>query len=357
MDEFFMRKALRLAKRGAGKVSPNPMVGAVIVKDGRVISTGYHAFYGGPHAEVVALDRAGEDARGATLYVNLEPCVHFGKTPPCAPRIVEAGIKKVVIATLDPNPLVAGRGVKALESAGIEVKVGVLEREARRLNEAFFKWIEKRVPLVVLKVASTMDGKIATLSGESKWITSIHSRKLVHRFRSLLDGVLVGVGTVIKDDPELTVRLVKGRNPIRIVLDSYLRIPLEAKVLRNEGRVIVFHSSEVPGEKLAKLRDLGVELFEVPMRDGLLDLPEVLKRLGELGIASVMVEGGKGVFSSFIREGLADKLLYFISPRIIGKGIGPFDEVELPSIEASFKLREVSLRRIGEDILVEGYMI
>ena len=355
MDKVFMKKALSLAKKGAGKVSPNPMVGAVVVKDGEIISTGYHAYYGGPHAEAVALEKAGEKARGATLYVNLEPCVHFGKTPPCVPRIIDAGIKRVVIATLDPNPLVSGKGVKMLREAGIDVTVGVLEKEAKKLNEAFFKWIKTKVPFVVLKIASTLDGKIATYSGNSKWITSLESRKLVHKYRAFYDAVLVGAGTVLKDNPELTVRLMRGRNPVRVILDSSLRIPLSSKVLAANGRRIVFHSEDVSSDKLERLRDMGVELYAVPGEGEVLDLHEVLRKLGEIGIASVMVEGGREIFSSFLREELADKLIYFIAPKILGGGIGPFDEVELCTIGESIELKDVRVRRVGSDLLVEGY--
>jgi len=358
LDEYFMRRALKLALRGAGKVSPNPMVGAVLVKDGKIIAEGYHEYYGGPHAEVVALDKAGDDAKGATLYVNLEPCSHFGKTPPCAPRIVSAGIKRVVISTLDPNPLVAGKGVKLLRESGVSVTVGVLEKEAKKLNEAFFKWITQKIPFVALKVATTLDGKIATLKGESKWITSLPSRRLVHKLRAFYDAVLVGIGTVLADDPELNVRLVKGRNPVRVILDAYLRIPENAKVLSSAGKVMVFHSQFASQEKLNRLRRLGVELIEVPLYEGnLLDLRSVLEKMGELGIASVLVEGGRGVFSSFIKRRLADKLFYFLAPKLIGKGIGPFDEVEVDSLDSSVKIKDLSLRRIGEDVLLEGYVI
>lgn len=352
-----MKKALKLALKGAGRVSPNPMVGAVLVKDGKVVATGYHEYYGGPHAEVVALDNAKGEAKGATLYVNLEPCVHFGKTPPCAPRIIEAGIRRVVIATLDPNPLVSGKGVDLLKKAGIEVVTGVLEREARRLNEAFFKWITKGIPFVILKIAVSLDGKIANALGESKWITSLSSRRLVHKFRSLYDAVLVGVETVLRDDPELTVRLVKGRNPVRVVLDTYLRVPSHAKILTSPGRKIIFYSEVASREKVKELEAVGVELYKVSSENGIIELRDVLKKLGELGIASVMVEGGRKIFSSFLREGLVDKLLYFIAPKIIGKGIGPFDELEVSSLDSSIKINEFTLRKVGEDILLEGYMI
>lgn len=352
-----MKKVLRLALKGAGKVSPNPMVGAILVKDGKIIATGYHEYYGGPHAEVVALDKAKGEAKDATLYVNLEPCVHFGKTPPCVPKIIESGVKRVVIATLDPNPLVSGRGVKFLRESGIEVVTGVLEKDAKKLNEAFFKWITKKVPFVILKVAASLDGKIANALGKSKWITSLDSRKLVHKFRALYDAVLVGVGTILKDDPELTVRLVRGRNPIRVILDAHLKTPLGAKVLASSGRRIIFHSEFVSKEKVEELKRVGVELYVIPSKDGFLDLVEILKKLGELGIASVMVEGGKGVFSSFLKEGLVDKLLYFIAPKIVGKGIGPFDGIEVSSLDFSVKVKEFTLRKVGEDILFEGYMI
>jgi diaminohydroxyphosphoribosylaminopyrimidine deaminase/5-amino-6-(5-phosphoribosylamino)uracil reductase len=213
-DEYWMRRALRLAEKGRGWTSPNPMVGAVLVKDGRVVGEGYHVRVGEPHAEVNALNRAGEKANGATLYINLEPCDHYGKTPPCAPALIEAGVKRAVVGMEDPNPLVKGRGLKRLRSAGLDVKVGILEEECKTLNEAFSKYIQTREPFVILKIASTLDGKIATEHGESKWITSEASRRLVQRLRNGVDGILVGVGTILKDDPSLTVRLKRGRDPI-----------------------------------------------------------------------------------------------------------------------------------------------
>jgi len=222
---------------------------------------------------------------------------------------------------------------------------------------SFFKWITKKIPFVILKVASTIDGKIADTSGESKWITSFASRKLVHRLRAFYDAVLVGIGTILKDDPELTVRFVKGRNPVRVILDAYLRTPLDAKVLSAEGRKIIFHSSQVSKDKVKALKALKVELFEVSSKDGLLDLDEVLKKLGEMGIASLIVEGGRKVLSSFLDMGLVDKILYFVAPKVLGKGIGPFDEMSVSSLSDSLTLKDVRVRRVGVDILIEGYVL
>ncbi len=232
-DERWMKRALRLAEKGRGRTSPNPMVGAVLVKNGKSVGEGYHVKAGTDHAEIIALKRAGEEARGAILYLNLEPCTHYGRTPPCAPAVIEAKVKRAVIGMEDPNPSVRGRGLESLKRAGLDVEVGILEKECRRLNEAFCKYITKKEPFVILKVAATLDGKIATREGDSKWISGETSRRFVHRMRDQVDGVVVGIGTVLKDDPQLTARIKKGRDPYRVILDSQLRIPEEAKVIGN----------------------------------------------------------------------------------------------------------------------------
>jgi len=355
-DEYYMQIALELATRGAGYVSPNPMVGAVIVKNGKVIATGYHQLYGKEHAEVKALKVAGAEAKDSTMYVTLEPCVHHGKTPPCAPQIIAAGVKRVVVAMVDPNPLVAGKGISMLKEAGIEVKVGVLEERAKKLNEAFIKYITTDMPFVVLKVAQTMDGKIATCGGESKWITCEESRKVVHSLRTFYDAVLVGIGTVIMDNPMLNVRLVEGRNPLKIVLDSNLRIPEDANVVVNEPEKLLLVTSVAPGSsKEKRLRDRGVRVWHVQGADGKIDIRSLLKKMHDERIASVLVEGGKSVFSSFLRERVIDKVLFFVAAKILGMAMSPFDDLQIDDIEGAIRFRVSECSVVGEDIMVEGY--
>ena len=315
--EAFMRRALELAEQGTGYTRPNPLVGAVIAKGGEVIAEGYHARYGGPHAEAVALERAGEAARGADLYVNLEPCSHWGKTPPCVDRIIAAGIRRVFIATRDPNPLVNGKGVEKLRAAGIEVVEGVLRKEAERLNEIFFYWIKMKRPFVALKLAMSLDGKIATRSGDSRWITGEGARRRVHELRRRHAAVLVGINTVLADDPELTVREVEGPQPLRIVLDSRGRVPLSARVLAGEARTLVATTAAMPEERERALLERGVEVWRLPAREGRVDLVALLARLAGEEIDSLLVEGGGEVAWSFLAQGLVQKLylcLLYTSP-------------------------------------------
>lgn len=261
-DEHWMKRVLRLAEKGRGRTSPNPMVGAVLVKNGKVVGEGYHAKAGEVHAEIIAIGRAGKKAQGATLYVNLEPCAHYGKTPPCAPALVEAGVKKVVVGMEDPNPLVKGRGLEILRKAGLDIEVGILEKECLRLNECFLKYILKKEPFVILKVAATLDGKIATRNGDSKWISGEISRRLVHRFRDEVDGVLVGIGTILKDDPMLTTRLRGGRNPYRIILDSRMRIPEKAKVIEiSPSKTVIATTAMAPKKKIESFEEKGIKVL------------------------------------------------------------------------------------------------
>src|SRR5512136_472792 len=306
-DERWMRRVLRLAEKGRGRTSPNPMVGAVLVKDNKVVGDGYHTKAGEAHAEIVALQRAGEGARGATLYLNLEPCAHYGKTPPCAPRVVEEGVKRVVIGMEDPNPLVRGKGMEILRGAGLDVDVGIQEKECWRLNEAFCKYILQKVPFVILKVAATLDGKIATRNGDSKWISGEASRRLVHRLRDQVDGVVVGIGTVLKDNPLLTTRIRGGRDPYRIVLDSRLRIPEEANVIGTSPSKAIIAATELASrEKIEKLEERGVRILILDSREGRVDLKACLSKLGEMGITSLLVEGGSHINGSLLDEGLFD---------------------------------------------------
>jgi diaminohydroxyphosphoribosylaminopyrimidine deaminase/5-amino-6-(5-phosphoribosylamino)uracil reductase len=357
-DEYWMRKVLRLAEKGRGHTSPNPMVGAIVLKDGKVVAKGYHKKAGEDHAEIVALQRAGEEARGATLYLNLEPCAHFGKTPPCAPRVVEKGIQRVVIGMEDPNPLVKGKGVEILRKAGLNVEVGVLEKQCRRLNEAFCKYISQKIPFVILKVAATLDGKIATRDGESKWISGETSRRLVHKLRSQVDGTLVGIGTVLKDNPLLTARVSGGNDPYRIILDSRLRIPGEAKVIGTDPSKAIIAATELAAmERREELEKSGVRILIVNSKGGRVDLKCCLSKLGEMGITSLLVEGGSQVNGSFLDEGYIDKLILFLSPKIMGdqKAPGIFGGSGVSDLQRAVVLREIKVKKVGEDVFLEGY--
>ena len=358
-DEKWMRRVLRLAEKGKGRTSPNPMVGAVLVRNGRVIGEGYHAKAGTDHAEIIALRRAGEKAKGATLYLNLEPCTHYGKTPPCVPAVIEAKVKRVVIGMKDPNPLVRGGGFESLKRAGLNVEVGILEEECRRLNEAFCKYILEKEPFVILKVAATLDGKIATREGDSKWISGEASRHFVHRMRDQVDGVVVGIGTVLKDDPKLTARIKKGRDPYRIILDSRLRIPEGAQVIGNSSSKTIIATTELADrDKIERLEKKGVQILILNSEKGKVDLKKCLSKLGELGIMSLLVEGGSQVNGSFLDEGLIDKILFFFSPKLIGdrEALGIFGGTGKATLKESIPLNELRVRRIGEDILIEGYV-
>jgi diaminohydroxyphosphoribosylaminopyrimidine deaminase/5-amino-6-(5-phosphoribosylamino)uracil reductase len=359
-DEQWMKRALRLAEKGRGRTSPNPMVGAVLVKNGQVVGEGYHARAGEAHAEILALRQAGEEARGSTLYINLEPCIHYGKTPPCAPAVIEAKVRRVVIGMEDPNPLVTGRGLKSLKKAGLDVEVGVLEKECRRLNEAFCKYILKKEPFVILKVAATLDGKIATREGDSKWISGETSRHFVHRMRDQVDGVVVGIGTVLKDDPQLTARIKKGRDPYRIILDSRLRIPEDAKVIGNSPSKTIIATTELAArDKIERLEKKGVRILTLDSKQGRVDLKNCLSKLGEMGMMSLLVEGGSQVNGSFLDEGLIDKILFFLSPKLIGdrEALGIFGGSGKANLKETIPLNELRVRRMGEDILIEGYLI
>ncbi|MGC8844189.1 MAG: bifunctional diaminohydroxyphosphoribosylaminopyrimidine deaminase/5-amino-6-(5-phosphoribosylamino)uracil reductase RibD, partial [bacterium] len=314
-DEYFMNLCLQLARRGRGFVSPNPLVGAVLVKDGEIVGRGFHPSFGAPHAEVFAIKEAGERARGSTLYVNLEPCCHYGKTPPCTKAIIEAGIKRVVIAMVDPNPIVNGKGIEELRGKGIEVEVGVLEEKARKLNEAYVKFITRGVPFVTLKMAQSLDGKIATRSGESKWITGERARRFVHRLRVENDAVLVGANTVILDDPSLTAHRM-GRDPKRIVLDGKGRVSPDARVFNPGVERLLFTTSLAPVQWREEIEKRGVEVIVSEGEE--VSLEELLRELGKRGIASLLVEGGGETAWRFIKEGAVDKLLFFLAPIVIG---------------------------------------
>jgi len=351
-----MKRALSLAKKAEGMTSPNPLVGAVLVKSGRILAEGYHLRPGLPHAEAIALERAGSKARGSTLYVNLEPCCHLDKrTPPCAQAIIKAGVKRVVIGMIDPNPKVSGRGIELLKKAGIKVQAGLLEEEAKRLNEIYIKHITTGLPFVILKIAMTLDGKIATETGESKWITSLESRRYVHRLRSKVDAVLTAIGTVKADDPELTVRLVKGRSPVRVVIDPELEIPPQAKVLRTPPTTIIFTKTEVRNQisDFSFPEGVEVEYFNSER----LDLKEAMKSLYRRGITSVMIEGGASLNYYALKDGIVDKVMIFIAPKIIGgRNSVPAVGGVSTSLQNPWRLRNLKIKHIGEDILIEGYI-
>lgn len=357
-----MRRALELAELGTGRVNPNPLVGAVVVKEVRIIAEAYYARFGGPHAEALALQQAGKEAWGAELYVNWEPCVAYpGKhTPPCVEQIIRAGIRRVIVATIDPTPQVNGRGLAKLREAGIEVIQGVLEKEAQRLNEIRVKYATTGLPFVLLKMAMTADGKIATHTGDSRGISSEESLRLIHRLRARYAAVLVGIGTVLKDDPKLTVRYAEGRDPLRIVLDSQGRIPLSSSILRLESQApTVIATCDMPKKKEQQLKHLkNIEVWRLPAnKDGRVNLQALMKHLGEVQVDSLLVEGGPTVAASFLKERLIDKLLFIIAPKVIGgrEAPTPIGGEGLERIEQAFRLKECSVSLSGPDVVYQGY--
>lgn len=357
-DESYIKLCIELAKKGIGKVSPNPLVGCVIIKDERIIGAGYHEKFGGNHAEVNAINSARESLEGATMYINLEPCSHHGKTPPCVDKIIEHKFKRVVIGTLDMNPLISGAGVKKLKSAGIEVKVGKLEKECVELNKFFFKYITKKTPYVTLKAAQTIDGKIADATGNSKWISSAASRRRVHSLRSKYDAVLVGAGTIKADNPRLTVRLTEGRNPKRVILDSNLELATNYKIFTNNddaNLILVTSKKSINRERrVKKLNDLGVKvLFVKQNENGMINLKAALVELAKNQIASVLVEGGSEIYTSFLRENLFDDIVLFISPTILGPGLPFVIDFGKSTIKNALKVKIVNVETIDEDLYVE----
>jgi diaminohydroxyphosphoribosylaminopyrimidine deaminase / 5-amino-6-(5-phosphoribosylamino)uracil reductase len=357
--ESFMRQCLRLARRGAGATSPNPMVGAVVVHRGTVIGRGWHRRFGEAHAEVNAINAVKNPAllRESTLYVNLEPCSHFGKTPPCADLIIEKKIPRVVVGCRDPFKKVAGKGVKKLRDAGVKVSVGILEAESRQLNEAFIKFHSQHTPLVALKLAQTLDGKIATRTKDSKWITSESARAYAHSLRAEYDAVLVGTGTALADNPALTVRMVKGRHPKRILLDRKLRVPLNAKIFDGDATTIVFTSKvNRKHPKVSALERKGVMTRFVGEKNDELNLNDVLSQLYEENILSVMVEGGAKIFAGFLKARLCDKLHAFVAPKFVGAdGLSGIGALGFTHIDESVALHSLTLKLLDETLLIEGY--
>ncbi len=354
-----MAEALRLARLADHRQGPNPMVGAVVVADGRVVGAGHHQRAGGPHAEERALAAAGERARGATLHVTLEPCAHTGRTGPCVARILAAGIARVEVATLDPNPLVDGRGVQALRAAGVAVAVGAHAEEARELIRPFAVWVTTGLPLVTWKVAMTLDGKLATAAGESRWISGPESRRRAHRLRHEHDAVLVGSGTVLADDPELTTRLdvADPRQPLRVVVDGRLRTPPGARVLRRaEHPTLVVTRPGAPAARRAALEAAGAELVEVSAPDGRCDLRELAGRLGERGCTSLLVEGGSAVLGSCLTQGLVDRVVVFVAPILVGGRDAPdaIGGVGIPRLADALRLRRLRAEPLGDDLCLTG---
>jgi diaminohydroxyphosphoribosylaminopyrimidine deaminase/5-amino-6-(5-phosphoribosylamino)uracil reductase len=348
-----------LARKAAGRTSPNPIVGAVLVRGGNIVGTGYHRKAGGDHAEIVALKTAGTKAKGATLYITLEPCSHYGRTPPCVDALIRAGIKTVVAGMSDPNPRVAGRGFKKLRRAGIKVQVGVCETECRELLEAFSKFITRRVPFVTLKLAATLDGKIATASGNSRWISGAASRARVHRWRNEMDAVLVGVETVRADDPQLTCRIAGGRNPYRVVLDSCLRIALTAQLLRQKDskKTIIATTANASTAKIRAIEALGAQVWPLPARANRIAWQPLLKKLAAQGIVSVLIEGGAAVAASALKNNIVDRAEFFYAPKIVGgDGRAMIGDLAISKMARAIQLKKLIVRQSGDDIWVTGYL-
>jgi diaminohydroxyphosphoribosylaminopyrimidine deaminase/5-amino-6-(5-phosphoribosylamino)uracil reductase len=364
IDKKFMMEALALARSQMGKTSPDPMVGALLVKNGRVISRGYHAEQSTTHAEAFAIQKAGGKAKGSTLYLNLEPCCHYGYNSPCTNAIINAGIKKVVAAMQDPNPLVNGKGFAQLRDAGIKVKVGVLEKEARELNEPFIKYITTNLPFVILKSAMSLDGKIATVTKESLYITGLPARQHVHMLRVYVDAIMMGISAVKIDDPQLTVRDVGDekiikRNPKKIILDTMAEIPITSRVLKNEPEItIVVVGEKAPKNRLEKIRKTGAAVLKAKTIGGKIDLKKLMVELGEDKITSIMIEAGGTLAASALKEGIVDKVMYYIAPKIIG-GItapSPVAGAGFKKLSQAITLDRTNVRMFGADVLIEGYV-
>jgi diaminohydroxyphosphoribosylaminopyrimidine deaminase/5-amino-6-(5-phosphoribosylamino)uracil reductase len=357
VDEFYMRRALKLAKKGEGYVSPNPMVGAVIVEGNRIIGEGYHQRYGGLHAEIDAIRNASEKVAGSTIYITLEPCSHHGKTPPCVETLIAHKPKRVVIGTFDPNPVVSGRGIKTLKNHGMETTTGILADDCKKLNEKFFKFIQTRIPFITLKFAQSLDGRIALNTGDSKWVSSPGSLRVAHRLRSTHDAILVGAGTVLHDNPELTVRLVRGKNPIRIVVDSQLRISMDARVLKNQDAAKTMLASTLRADlhkrnQLAKMNIDVLLIDETPEHQ--VDLNKLFVELGRRGVSSVLVEGGAEIITSLLKERTADRLIVTIAPKIFGKGIEAVGDLGIGNMDGIIRLTDRKFFKKGDDFILEG---
>jgi len=357
--EHFIDLAIKQALKAKAMTSPNPMVGALVVKNGQIIGRGYHERAGSAHAEIMALEEAGERSKGAELYVTLEPCTHFGKTPPCVDQIIKSGIKAVYVGMTDPNPLNNGKGITILKQSRIKVETGFLEERLRQMNESFIKYITRKAPFITVKLAQSLDGKIATKTGDSKWITSDRSRILAHKLRGEYDAVMVGINTVLRDNPKLDAWFSK-RQPAKIVVDSQLSTPAKANIFSPESRVIIATLTSLPGQETENRKALAerARILEIREKTGQVNLKDMMKKLAQLEITSVLVEGGGTLAGSLFDEGLVDKSLFFISPKIIGgkDAVGSVMGQGISRIDKAIKINNIKFRRLGEDYLVEGYI-
>lgn len=353
-DTKYMKRGLILARKGLGKTYPNPAVGCVIVKNGMIVGEGWHKQAGGHHAEIHALEMAGARARGGDVFVTLEPCSHTGKTPPCSEALIRAGVKRVVAGMGDPNPQVNGSGLRALQQAGIETVCGVLEEECRALNRPFLKFITTGQPYVTYKCAMTLDGKIASVTGESRWISCEASRRIVHRMRAESDAIMVGVDTIIADNPQLTVRHVKGRNPLRVIVDSTLRTPESVAVLSGQmARGTVIATTETNSKVHARYLKEGASLLVCNSENGQVNLHDLWNRLGNIGIHSLLLEGGSRLAGEALRRGLIDQCVFFYAPKVVGSdGFSPFAITGITDMARSIRFSDLSMRRVGTDIMV-----
>jgi diaminohydroxyphosphoribosylaminopyrimidine deaminase/5-amino-6-(5-phosphoribosylamino)uracil reductase len=360
MDEFYMKQALAIASFGEGRTSPNPLVGAVVVKDGRIVGQGWHRQAGTPHAEIHALNQAGDLARGSTLYVTLEPCNHYGRTGPCTEAIIKAGIIRTVVGMVDPNPKVAGAGLRRLREAGIEVVDGILANEAAKQNETFVKWVSTGMPFTILKTAMTLDGKIATCSGQSQWITGSEARQYVHTLRDRCDAILVGVGTVLADNPQLTTRLNSGgKNPVRVIVDSSARTPLTASVVTDGlAPTIIAVAPDAPSERRTELASSGIEIMEVERGAEGLNLRQLFKQLGQRQLTSVLIEGGAAINAAALTANLVDKLYWFVAPKIVGgkQAPGPVGGPGIDMLNNAVQLEGMHVEMIGADTMITAYV-
>ncbi|HHV65512.1 MAG TPA: bifunctional diaminohydroxyphosphoribosylaminopyrimidine deaminase/5-amino-6-(5-phosphoribosylamino)uracil reductase RibD [Peptococcaceae bacterium] len=357
-DRSFMERALELALKAAGRTSPNPMVGCVIVKNGQIVGEGYHAKAGTPHAEIHALHAAGTNARGADVYVTLEPCSHYGRTPPCTEALIQAGVKRVVIAVTDPNPLVNGRGLKKLQEAGIIVETGLLAEKALKINEFFFKAISQKIPFVLYKSALTLDGQTAVESGDSKWITSEEARHYVHKLRNIYDVIMVGSQTVINDDPLLTCRgIADGRDPVRLIVDGSLRTPLDAQAIKNSSSLCILATTlAADPEKIKVLKEkANVEVWQYPTKR-YVPLTDLMRDIVAKGFNSVLLEGGGILAGKMLEEKLIDKIEFILAPKLAGLGSPPFSGLKLTKMSSALKVRDLEICQLGVDLKIAGYI-
>ncbi|MDD6795784.1 MAG: bifunctional diaminohydroxyphosphoribosylaminopyrimidine deaminase/5-amino-6-(5-phosphoribosylamino)uracil reductase RibD [Clostridiaceae bacterium] len=359
VDTQYMKQAIKIAKKGCGWTNPNPMVGAVIVKDNEVIGEGYHERWGGLHAERNALANCTKSPEGATLYVTLEPCCHYGRTPPCTEAIIESGISRVVVGSLDPNPLVAGKGIEILRKSGIDVVEGVLKKECDEVNEVFLHYIKNKDPYVVMKYAMTMDGKIATYNGKSKWITGEEARKKVQEDRNRYSAIMVGVNTIIKDDSRLTCRIANGKNPIRIICDTNLRTPLDSNVVVTSKEVETIIATCSNDDRKQQYIDSGCKILRVDKKNGYVNLKSLVKKLGELNIDSILLEGGATLNASALEAQIVNKVQTYIAPKVFGgeKAKSPIGGIGVSAPIDAYKLKPLKFYHLGEDILIESEVV